>query len=74
MNEEYIFTFLTYHGDSMGLTLKNKYVVISGDFNTTRDKMCEVRGSEWGFQYITKEKAGVYEYDLEEITLEDTRI
>ena len=39
-----------------------------GTYATARDKMTKDFGSKWAFQYPSKEKAGVFYYNLKHIT------
>ena len=45
----------------------NCYIVIHGTFASARDRMVELYGNKWGFQYPDKESAGVDRFHLEEI-------
>lgn len=62
---EYIFTF------GVGQENAGKYVRIRGNFFTSRDKMFELYGEHWAFQY-TKEEFMKYPYhETEELAYYD---
>lgn len=64
---EYVFTFGPSHEDKNGKSLGHKYVVIKGTWESARMKLHALRNGKWAFQYDSRENAGVYKYDLEEV-------
>lgn len=58
---DWIFTFCSdsYHA--------NDYIIIHGTWESARCEMIKCFGTYWGFQYETKEDAGVDKYHLKEI-------
>jgi len=61
-NEQtWVFTF------GFGQGHDNCYTLFHGTFSTARAKMVKHFGSKWAFQYASKEKAGVKEYNLKYI-------
>jgi len=45
----------------------NSYIIIYGTEKSSRDKMMQMFGREWAFQYETKEQAGVEKFNLNEV-------
>ena len=45
----------------------NGYIKIHGTFASSREKMFNRFDSKWGFQYPSKEKAGIIQFKLTEI-------
>ena len=62
-----IFTFGFGHECSCGLSLRNCYVEMEGDWWQARATMVERYGAKWAFQYGTAEEAGVNRYFLRRI-------
>ena len=58
---EWIFTFCSRHEHPKG------YVVIYGTYETARAEMFRRYNTAWGFQYKSKELAGVSAYKLYEM-------
>lgn len=66
--ESWIFTFGFAHTHPFtGESLNNCFIEIIGTIESTRMKMIERFGNQWGFQYRTREDAGVDTYNLTEI-------
>lgn len=59
--QEWIFTWGFDQGHD------NCYTVIYGTFQSARDIMMRKYGPKWGFQYSSREAAGVDKWDLKEI-------
>lgn len=53
-----IFTFGYGHECTCGLSLRECYVEIDGDYGTARDRMAQLYGRKWAFQYETLAQAG----------------
>lgn len=69
-SQKWAFTFGTDHLDANGHSLGNSYVVIAGSFNETRQKIHELRGSKWSFQYTLEEiEEQAFRYGLQEVSL-----
>ena len=64
MDQDWIFTFCGSHEHP------NKYVVIRGTYGEARAEMFRRHGDRWGFQYPSKEAAGVDEFGLIELVEE----
>ena len=60
---EWIFTFCIDHAHP------NRFVVIKGTFGFARERMFSKFGPRWGFQYPSREKAGVERFNLKEVKL-----
>lgn len=70
ISTQWIFTFGFEHvHPDTGEPLKDCYVVIDGDVNSSRERMAERFGLKWAMQYPSKEAAGVERYGLREISL-----
>lgn len=54
----YIFTF------TQRSELRDYYITIRGTYTNTRERMHEIFGDHWAFQYNSPESAGVYLYNL----------
>jgi hypothetical protein len=59
-----IFTFGFGHECSCGLSLRNCYVELDGDYETARARMAELYGRKWAFQYDDALAAGVERWAL----------
>ena len=53
-----------------GQKYANHYVIIKGTFSEAREKMFKYFGTEWCFQYESKEQANVEKWGMKELTLE----
>lgn len=61
----WIFTF------GLGLfSAPARYIKIKGTYDSARKEVCRRFGKKWAFQYPSEEKAGVAQWDLQEITEE----
>ena len=72
--EKWYFTFGSghFHGN---MPLAHRYVVFEGSFNEAREKMLELRGPVWSFQYDWDNfEDQVTRYGLTEITVEDLTV
>ena len=56
--KNYVFTF------SQRSELHAQYVIICDTYSSARNRMVEIFGDRWAFQYDSPEKAGVNEYNL----------
>lgn len=73
---EWIFTFGARHrghsGQSTtgrGFRLDDRFVAITGTWQSSRERMFEIFGAAWSMQYEDREAAGVNEYGLTELVL-----
>ena len=74
MKEQWFFTFgcAHHHGPT---PLAHRYVIIEGDFGEARQKMVDLRGPVWSFQYSPEEFEGQAErYGLTEIKAEELEV
>jgi hypothetical protein len=62
-----IFTFGFCHECSCGRSLRSCYVELEGDYDGARERMAELYGRKWAFQYESEEAAGVAKYDLRRV-------
>lgn len=72
--KSYIFTFGYNHLDKNGETLENCFVCIDGSYGVARQKLVDARGNKWAFQYESAELAGVNEFSLKLVSLEDVTL
>lgn len=69
-SNRWIFTFgFSHTHPETGERLADKYVVIEGDGNQSREIMERHFGLKWAMQYPSEEAAGVQKYGLTEIRL-----
>lgn len=61
--KDYYFTF------TQGSELKNHYIVFHDTFSGARDRMVAIFGSNWAFQYSSREAAGVDRYNLKQLII-----
>ena len=68
----YAFTFDTTHTTWPNIDLGHRYVVISGTWNSAREKLIKVRGDKFAFQYPydTKFEQMIMKHNLVEINYE----
>ena len=72
---KYYFTFGTNHFTEGGTNLSNFYVVIEAEsYYEAREKMFDVRGDKWAFQYESAEEAGVERFYLMEMKLSQVQL
>lgn len=72
---KYYFTFGPNHHDADGRSLHFRYCVIEADDEAkARHVMSERRGLRWAFTYLTPQDAGVADFGLREISLEDATL
>ena len=70
--EQWVFTFGFGHVDPRtGESLGNRYVVIEGDINDSREKMIKRFGNKWAMQYREGDKTDemIAKYNLKELSL-----
>lgn len=69
------FTFGSNHLDKNGNSLGDKYVIIRGTWGEAREKMVNIRGAKWAFQYNETDfipqikKYGLHRISLETVTI-----
>lgn len=69
---EYIFTFGSSHSTPAIPNLLNYYCVINADNElAARLNMVRLRGKKWSMVYHTKEAAGVKQYHLKELSINE---
>ena len=83
LTEEWVFTFGSGQrlrstnrdgdmvGNGIGVPLHNRYVVITGDYDTARRSMFAIFGQVWAMQYESREAAMVAEYGSVELDITD---
>ena len=62
--KDWVFTF------GIGQPLAGRFVVIHGTYGSARDRMVELFGDKWGFQYSSEEEAGVERWGYTELSIE----
>lgn len=70
---EQFFTFGFGHYSPSGIALRNTVVAIPGTYGEARNKMVEVVGDKFAFQYNSAEDAGVERFNLSVISLEELK-
>ena len=74
MSEAWWFTFGHGHVSPGGVNMMNAVVKIEGNYGEARDKMFELCGEKWAFQYDSPEAAGIGRfYGIYEIGLDDLK-
>lgn len=58
MIKNYVFTF------TQRSELKEYYITIRDTYSSARNRMCEIFGDKWAFQYENEAKAGVKMFNL----------
>lgn len=73
--EKYVFTFGSNHCDIEGNSLLDNYVVIEGDYSSSRYKMNDARKNNWAFQYSWEEFVPqIAKFSLSEVPLDQVAI
>lgn len=72
-SESYVFTFgFGQTHPFTGESLADCYVTVSGDRETSRERMLTRFGRNWAFQYKNAQEAGADRFNLREIKWIDT--
>ena len=72
---KFYFTYGSNHLTQDGRSLGQYYTMIEAEnMEEARTIMFKARGAKWSFNYATAEGAGIRDWDLKEISLEDVRL
>lgn len=73
---DFIFTFGANHTDAAGGSLGRNFVRINQAYapQEARDLMFQARGNSWSMCYESEEEAGVDQFDLKEVSLDQIKI
>lgn len=73
-DESYIFTFGSNHFDKDGNCLANNYLSLYGTYESTREEIVDARGDKWSFQYGEPDLAGITQFNLKPVTIEQVTL
>lgn len=73
-SKTYTFTFGFGHTDKDGVSLGNRYAQATGTYSEARQAIVDRRGDKWAFQYDEADLAGVQQFNLQPISLEEIQL